>query len=313
MASGTGRRGPFRIGVPSRADPVLKQLVEGVGGPLGRHADPGRTAPAWFTVQRVLILLTTGAVVLAVLVKNPCRVDGWSSPDYFYRACYSDWAELYRSRGFGDGVLPFITPGTLFEYPVLLGLLASGTALLVDLLGGGTGPEARTLLYFDVNAVLLAVVWLLTVLATLRLSSRRPWDAAIVAVSPVVILAGTINWDLWAVLLATVGMLAFARNHPLLAGALWGLGTAVKLYPVLLLGAVLVLPLRPGLYRPLLLAAGGTALTWCAVNLPFLLRDPTAWAYFLTFSETRPAGVSPGWYVFTQLAGQRGPPSCPRP
>jgi uncharacterized membrane protein len=280
-------------------------MVEGVGGPLGRHTDPGRIAPRWFTVERVLILLTVLSAVLAVVVKNPCRVTGWSAPDYFYRACYSDWTELYQSRGLGEGVRPFITPGALFEYPVLLGLIASGTAFLVDLVAGeaaGTKP----LLYFDVNAVLVAAVWILTVLATLRLAGRRPWDAAIVATAPVIILSGTINWDLWAVLLATAGMLAFARNRPVLAGVLWGLGTAVKLYPVLLLGAVLVLAVRTGRYRPCVAAFLGLAAAWLVVNVPFLVRDADGWGYFLTFSETRDAGFSSGWYVYNALARRAG-------
>ncbi|WP_434995370.1 glycosyltransferase family 87 protein [Arthrobacter sp. Ld5] len=305
MTSGTGRRGPHRISVPSRSDPALRPLVEGIGGPLGRRTDPGRISPGWFTVQRVLILMTVCSAVLAVVAKNPCRVEGWSSPDYFYRACYSDWTELYQSRGFGEGVLPFITPGALFEYPVLLGLLASGTAVLVDLVAGGAAATASRL-YFDVNAVLLAGVWILTVLSTLRLAGRRPWDAAVVATAPVIVLSGTINWDLWAVLLATAGMLAFARDRPVLAGILWGLGAAVKLYPVLLLGAVLVLAVRTGRYRPLLGASTGTLAAWLAVNLPFLLRDPAGWGYFLTFSETRDAGFSSGWYVYNALARRVG-------
>ncbi|WP_223263096.1 glycosyltransferase family 87 protein [Arthrobacter sp. NamB2] len=308
MTSGTGRRGPYRISIPSRSDPLLRQFVEGVGGPLGRHADPGRVAPQWFTVQRVLILITVCSSILAVAAKNRCRLGGWSSPDYFYRACYSDWAELYQSRGFGEGVLPFVTPGALFEYPVLLGLLASGTAVLVELAAHGVAPEAKSLLYFDLNAVVVAGVWIMTVLVTMRLSHRRPWDAAIVASAPVIILSGTINWDLWAVLLATAGMLAFARDRPVLAGVLWGLGTAVKLYPVLLLGAVLVLAIRTGRYRPFAAALLGAAVTWLVVNLPFLLRDPNGWAYFLTFSGTRDAGFSSGWYVFNALAREAGAP-----
>lgn len=278
---------------------------------MGRHADPGRIAPRWFTVERVLILLTVCAAILAVLLKNPCRVEGWSSPDYFYRACYSDWAELYQSRGLGEGVLPFVTPGVLFEYPVLLGLLASATAVVVDLVAGGAPADAKALLYFDVNAVLITGVWVLTVLATLRLASRRPWDAAIVAAAPVIILSGTINWDLWAVLLATSGMLAFARNRPVVAGVLWGLGTAVKLYPVLLLGAVLVLALRTGRFRPFLLTLAGTAGAWLAVNLPFMLRDMAGWTYFLTFSESRDAGFSSGWYVYNAVARQLGAATLP--
>ncbi|WP_298252051.1 glycosyltransferase family 87 protein [uncultured Arthrobacter sp.] len=309
MVMGPGSRGPHRIDVPSRSDPVLRPLVEGAGGPLGHHSAPGSTSPGWFTVERVLIVVTVCAAVLAVVVKSPCRIMGWSSPDYFYRACYSDWTELFRSRGLGEGTLPFLTEGALFEYPVLLGLLASATAVVVDVMAGGAPLEEKTLLYFDVNAVLLTVVWILTVLATLRLSGRRPWDAMIVASAPVIIVSGTINWDLWAVLLATAGMLAFARRHPVLAGVLWGLGAAVKLYPVLLLGAVLVLAIRSGRYRAFLGALAGTTAAWLAVNVPFLLRDPEGWSYFLTFSETRDAGFSSGWYVYNALARQAGAPT----
>lgn len=308
MTSGAGRRGPYRISIPSRADPLLRRLVEGVGGPLGRHSDPGRVSPHRFTVERVLILLTVLSAVLAVIAKNPCRLTGWRAPDYFYRACYSDWTELYQSRGLGEGIRPFITPGALFEYPVLLGLLASAMAFLVDLIAGDAASATASLVYFDVNAVFVAAVWILTVLATLRLAGRRPWDAAIVAASPVIILSGTINWDLWAVLLATAGMLAFARDQPVLAGVLWGLGTAVKLYPVLVLGAVLVLAIRTGRYRPCVVAFAGLTVTWLAVNVPFLLRDPAAWGYFLTFSETRDAGFSSGWYVYNALAREAGAP-----
>ncbi|MUK00913.1 DUF2029 domain-containing protein [Vibrio cholerae] len=311
MTSGSGVRGPYRIAVPSRSDPVLRPLVEGVGGPVGRRSDPGRISPGWFSVQRVIILLTVFGAVLAVVVKNPCRIAGWSSPDYFYRACYSDWTELYQSRGLGEGVLPFLTPGSLFEYPVLLGLLASATAILVDVAAGDAPAASKSLLYFDLNAVLVAGVWILTVLVTLRLAHRRPWDAAIVATSPVIILSGTINWDLWAVLLATAGMLAFARNRPVLAGVLWGLGAAVKLYPVLLLGAVLVLVLRSGRYAPFGAALAGTAGAWLAVNIPFLIRDPEGWGYFLTFTQTRDAGFSSGWYVYNALAREVGAAPLP--
>ena len=305
MGSEDGRR-THAIGVPSSDDPLLRTLVEGAGGPLGRHAAPGRTAPRWFTVPRVIIILTVASALLAVLVKNPCREVGWSAPTYFYRACYSDWTELYQSRGFGEGTLPFITPGALFEYPVLLGLLASGTAVLVDALAADQEPGARSLLYFDVNAVLLTGVWILTALATLRLAPRRPWDAAIVATAPVIILSGTINWDLWAVLLATAGMLAFARERPLLAGVLWGLGAAVKIYPVLLVGAVIVLALRTGRYRPLVLTVLGAAGAWLVVNVPFAFRDLDAWGYFLTFTEDRDAGFSSAWYVINAYAERLG-------
>ena len=295
----------MRIVVPSRNDPFLRRFTELIGGPLGRYTAPGIVSPGFFTVERVLILLTTLSALLAVLVKMPCRTGGWSTPDHFYQACYSDWPELFRTRGLGDGVFPFLSEGALFEYPVLLGLLAGATALMIP--GQEDGATAlRVLQYFDLNAVLATGAWIATVVATVRMTGRRPWDAAMVALAPAAVLAVFINWDIWAVLLATAGMLAFARGRPVAAGVLIGLGTALKLYPVLILGAVLVLSLRTLRLRPAALAFAAAAAAWLAVNLPFLLRDYGSWSFFLSFTADRPAGYSSIWFAWNLTVERAG-------
>ena len=90
-----------------------------------------------------------------------------------------------------------------------MGLIAGCTAWLVP--GQGVS-DARILGYFDVNATLIAAVWIVTVLATARMSRRRPWDAAMVALAPGIVLAGTINWDMWAVGLLALGMTSFRAD-----------------------------------------------------------------------------------------------------
>ena len=296
------RRLPLRIVVPSRNDPLLRRFTELIGGPLGHRTAPGIVEPGFFTVERVLIVLTTLAALLSVLVKTPCRVAGWVLPDYFYMGCYSDWPVLFETRGLAEGMFPFLTPGGVFEYPVLMGLLAGVTALLVP--GSGVSAE-RSLAYFDVNATLVAVVWIITVIVTARMSHRRPWDAAMVALAPGIVVAGTINWDLWAAMLAALAMLSFARGRLVLAGVFIGLGTAMKIYPLLILGAVLLLAIRTGKYRPLVVTTAAAAGTWLAVNLPFMLADFAGWAFFLGFSRDREAGYSSIWYAYnTTVQGQ---------
>ncbi|MCU1530864.1 MAG: hypothetical protein JWO49_435 [Arthrobacter sp.] len=292
-----------RLVIPSRSELLLQNFTELIGGPMGRRSAPGIVSPGVFTVERVLVLLTVLAALAGILVKNYCRSNGWESPGQFYATCYSDFPELFRSRGLGDGVFPFVTQGSFFEYPVMMGFIAGATALLVP--GDGvSGP--RVLAYFDVNATLIAAVWIVTVLATARMARRRPWDAAMVALAPGIVLAGVINWDMWAVGLLALGMYFFSRNKPGLAGIFIGLGTATKLYPVLILGAILLLGLRTGRFRVLLVTAGAGAAAWLAVNMPVAALNPDGWKYFYQFTEERPAGYSSPWFAYNLVAGRLG-------
>ncbi|MHA6969048.1 hypothetical protein ACX5K5_15285 [Glutamicibacter bergerei] len=72
----------------------------------------------------------------------------------------------------------------------------------------------------------------MVVVVTARIAGRRPWDAAMMALAPGVILAATINWDMWAV--------AF------LAGVLIGLDTSKKVFPRFSIGAMIALSIRSG-------------------------------------------------------------------
>lgn len=292
-----------RLVIPSRSDLLLRNFTELIGGPMGHRSAPGIVSPGFFTVERVLVLLTVLAALAGILVKNYCRSHGWDSPGQFYATCYSDFPELFRSRGLGDGTFPFVTQGSFFEYPVLMGFIAGATALLVPG-DGASGP--RILAYFDVNATLIAAVWIVTVLATARMTRRRPWDAAMVALAPGIVLAGVINWDMWAVGLLAVGMYFFSRNKLVLAGIFIGLGTATKLYPVLILGAILLLALRTGRIRALLVTAGTAGAAWLAVNVPVAALNPDGWKYFYQFTEERPAGYSSPWFAYNLVAGRLG-------
>ncbi|WP_427135049.1 glycosyltransferase family 87 protein [Pseudarthrobacter sp. S9] len=292
-----------RLVIPSRSDQLLRNFTELIGGPMGHRSAPGIVSPGFFTVERVLVLLTVLAALTGIMVKNYCRINGWESPGQFYATCYSDFPELFRNRGLGDGAFPFVTHGSFFEYPVLMGFIAGATALLVP--GAGTGGS-RVLAYFDVNATLIAAVWIVTVLATARMTRRRPWDAAMVALAPGIVLAGVINWDMWAVGLLAVGMYFFSRNKLVLAGIFIGLGTATKLYPLLILGAILLLALRTGRIRALLVTAGAAVAAWLAVNMPVAALNPDGWKYFYQFTEERPAGYSSAWFAYNLVAGRIG-------
>lgn len=292
-------RGRSRLVVPSRSDVLLRNFTELIGGPMGSRSSPGIIAPGLFTVERVLILFTVLAALAGVLVKSYCRANGWESPTQFYATCYSDFPELFRSRGLADGAIPVL--GNQFEYPVLVALIAGVTAWLIP---GEGATEGRVLAYFDVNAALLAAVAMMAVLATARMAGRRPWDAAMVALAPGIILAGTINWDLWAAALLAVGMWLFARQRLASAGVMIGLATAAGPYALLVLGAMFLLAVRTGRFRPLLRTAGAAGITWLAINLPFAAANPAGWSYFFRFNAERDAGYGSPWFAYNLVAGR---------
>lgn len=297
---------PVPVSVPSRTDGLMSRLREGVGGPLGRHTVPGRTGQSFFTPMRVLILLTTLSAVLAVLLKSPCRLGGWGQPQVYLAGCYSDWAALYGGRGFAEDPFAPFAAGASFEYPVLMSVVASVAAVIAGMLPfASVNP---TLAYWDVNFVLTACLWIVTVVVTAKSAGRRPWDAAMVAVAPGIILAGSVNWDLWAVALLAVGMWLFGGRRPLLAGIFFGLGAAMKLYPVLILGVLLILAVRSMRWAPFLWALLGTVAAWLAVNLPMMLGNFAAWSVFFTFSGERGPGLSSVWHAWNVTMGRMGGP-----
>ena len=83
------------------------------------------------------------------------------------------------------------------------------------------------------------------------------------AASPALVLTGLINWDLLAVAAVAGALWAWSRGRPVLSGVLIGLGTATKLYPLFLLGALLVVCLRRGRLRAFAAATGAAAVPGC--------------------------------------------------
>ena len=294
-----GRPQRARLVVPSRSDLLLKNFTELIGGPMGARSAPGIVTPGVFTVERVLIILTVLAALSAVAVKGYCRANGWQTPGQFYSTCYSDFPDFFRNRGLGEDPFAFLGQGNLFDYPVLTGFIAGATAWLTP--GDGV-TDARILGYFDVNATLIAAVWIVAVLATARMAQRRPWDAAMVALAPGIVLAGTINWDLWAVGLLALGMLCFARERLAMAGILIGLAAATKPYAALVLVAVLILSVRTGQLRAFLVTAGAAAAAWLAVNTPVVLANPAGWGHFFGSTESSEAGYGSVWFAYNLVA-----------
>ncbi|WP_181150491.1 hypothetical protein [Arthrobacter sp. MYb224] len=92
--------------VPSRSDAFLHKFTELIGGPLGKHSNSGRINPGFFTIERVLVLLTAVAALLAIASKNACQLNGWGGTNTYTWACYSDWTALFSPRDHPGGGVP---------------------------------------------------------------------------------------------------------------------------------------------------------------------------------------------------------------
>ncbi|WP_156807682.1 glycosyltransferase 87 family protein [Acaricomes phytoseiuli] len=265
-----------RIAVPSREDTLLRASTEPIGGPLGWHAGPGRQRAGFFTVERVLVLAVLAAAVIAVLFKDHCRRAGWITPDQYSTACYSalpnDFEGFLVASSFPEAL------GSLNASP-LAAYLTSFTAWLSGMLSGEEEGSAGTLAYFDTAVVLIVLAWVLAVLAMAWLNRRRPWDAAVLAVSPLLLFAAYTDWQLWAVALLLTGLLFFARGLPLLAGLLFGAAGAVQ--PVLLLipVALIVLAVRRREHIRALFSRliPGAVISWSGLGLTVQLLAPQVW------------------------------------
>ncbi|MDP9428914.1 MAG: glycosyltransferase 87 family protein [Actinomycetota bacterium] len=306
---GAGARSPERPDrvVPTWADPVAVQASEAVGGPWGRHALVGRAL--FWTPLRVCLLFTTAVLALAWLKQTPCSDGNWTGSLQYTHLCYSDPVPLFGLYGQGEGALPYLDARV--EYPVLTGAAMALAALLsswYDALAAAVGvlpavPPVQS--YTVVTALLMALCALVVIRAVLPLTGRRPWDTAMVALAPVLFVYAFNNWDLLAVALATLGMWAWARERPVLAGALLGLGVAAKLYPVLVLGALFLLCLRAGALRIWLRAALAAAGAWLAVDVPVAVLAPENWGWFFAFSRQRPANPESIWNILLTVTDNR--------
>ncbi|SDU33130.1 glycosyltransferase family 87 protein [Jiangella alkaliphila] len=303
---------------PSRDDPVVAGLSEVIGGPFGRRAAWPRR---WWGPIRVALLVAVVVLAISYLADEPCRAAGWAGRadrSMWTSLCYSDVGFLYRERGFVDGLVAY--RDSLLEYPVLTGAVMQVTAVaaagLYDTFGGGgelPPAIAESVVFFDLTAVLMAVAALGVVVATARTVPRRPWDGLLVAASPLLLLSAYVNWDLLAVLATSLALLTWARGQPVVAGVLIGLGTAAKLYPVLLLGVLVLVALRSPERRSALrdaaLAAAAAVVAWSAVNLPVAWWAPDGWREFFTFNVDRAADFGSTWFALELLAPDLMPDS----
>ena len=211
-----------------------RALSEGVGGPMGARAGRHR----WWTPVRVVLALTALCFALGMVKDAPCYQPQWSDANVNYtHMCYSDLPYLYTGRGFaelhwpvrrrrrgpGAGTPRWSTPSSSPTGPG--GRRRSRTCsaarrtwrrapgVPADALAGEPEVRKEMLRFVAVNAVGFAALALLAAWLLAGVHRGRPWDAAFFALSPALLLAGLVNWDMLAVTCVAAALWAWSRDR----------------------------------------------------------------------------------------------------
>jgi uncharacterized membrane protein len=321
VVSGTTEDDSRRVVHPTADDPVTAALSHGVGGPLGEHA--GRHS--WWTPVRVLLALTAICFALGFVQKAPCYKTGWGSSETNYSdMCYSDLPYLYVDRGFAELDWPYSDAIAVrdryqvMEYPVGIAYYAYASAYVTHWLSGSPDLDPRggmslgqlqadpqvhreTVRFTAVEGVGFAACALLAVWFLSGAHRRRPWDAAFFALSPALLFEGLINWDLLAVACVAGALWAHSRERPGLTGVMLGLGTAMKLYPLFLLGGLVVVYARQRRWLDLAGATATGVATWVILNAPAFFGGRAEWNVFWSYNSHRGADLGSVWLMLQQM------------
>ncbi len=319
----TATLSPTERVIPSWTDPVVRRAAQLIGGPLGRHAQVGRLLV--LTPLRICLLMSLAFLILGWLAKSPCIqqtpgpnggfVLDSSANRQWISGCYNDVVPAYQIYGLGQSGSPFAVhtgqngdPLPALPYPALVAAFMWMTARIS---GAYLTLTAHTPLptplaagaFFTIGAILLGLLYLWAVASTVKMTRRRPWDVPIMCLSPLLVVHAFTNWDILPVALLAAAMSAWSRTRPVWAGLLLGLAIAAKLYPVLLLVPLVILGVRTGRLRPVMVTVVSAAVGWLAVNLPFALSTPAGWGQFFATNLDRKPEFTTLWTIFSTWSG----------
>ena len=332
---------PARV-VPSWTEPAAAAASRLIGGPLGRHAIVGRSR--FWTPLRVLLLGALLVLAAGWLFRAPCIqqtsnggsvILDWNADRQYVAMCYSDIVTLYGGEHLDTPGVPYGTSWNSaastahhLDYPVLSGLFMTGTARLTRTYQAlhqhlrWLPSGLSEVVFFDITVAVLAACWLVVVWAVRRARPTRPWDAALVALSPLAFLHVFTALDALAVAAATAALYVFGRRRPTLAGALLGLAAATKPYAALLLIPLLALSTRESAFPServggfpvagrrfsptesgALQTTGSAVLTWVVVNAPFAVLFTPGWLEFYRNSLSEQPGPDSVYNVLGYFTG----------
>jgi uncharacterized membrane protein len=239
-------------------------------------------------IAKSAVLLAIIAALLSFIKFDYCRANGWTPPGDYIHACYSDFPALFGDRGLITNSWPYSSVTNAVEYPPVTALIMWVTSFLV-----GDG-ENKFVNYFDINALLVALLFIATVVFLKRL---KPELWYLFPIAPAVVASLYINWDIWAVISALAAIYYFDVGKYHKSAVALGLSIATKFFPIVLLLPIALILFRKSKIKELILYLALTSVTWLLINLPFIITTPTGWFRFFKLNSERAADWGSIWHA----------------
>ena len=171
-----------------------------------------------------VFILALLSAIFSYLKFSLCVESGWISPAVYQLGCYTDITALYEARKFSVDSFPYSSGSNSLEYPILSGI---GIWLISLLTKDGSAGLYQ---FFILNILTLSIFYsyLFHLIAKIERKS-----ALLYALSPAVISALFINWDIWAITPMIASLYFLNSNRYRLAGALLSIGIFLKFFPVI--------------------------------------------------------------------------------
>ena len=237
---------------------------------------------------KTVLILAFIASLLSFTKFDHCYKSNWATPDVYTHACYSDIPALFGARDLVNHQWPYSSTTNAVEYPPLTGVVMWATSII-------TPHGVNSYKYYFLINVLLIIFLFLGV--AWWISRMQPQFWYLLPLSPAVIAALYINWDLWAVITAIGAIYFFDRKFYERSAFLLGISIATKFFPIVFLIPISIIFYRrlelKKFLRYLLISVG----TWIIVNLPFALTTPTGWWKFFKLNSERGADFGSLWYA----------------
>jgi uncharacterized membrane protein len=239
---------------------------------------------------KALILLAALASLLSFAKFDHCRNSNWAAPDSYVHACYSDIPILFSARSLDTHQWAYKGGNNSVEYPVVMGAVLWATSWV----SGSHSLRG----YFDFNAILIALLFIFSVFVVWKI---RPEYAYLSALSPGVLVALYINWDLWGIVTMLLAIYYFDRRKEGLSASFLAVSIATKFFPVFLLLPIVFILWRRENIRAILKYLLITGVVWLAINVPVILTTPQGWWHFYKLNLDRGSDWGSLWYSLSLL------------